>query len=364
MSRFTDAVYRPRTTELPPLPVVDWPRVDQQAPTPIPIDYKGEDAPLPTADIVVVTWTSAEWSAFDHVFLNSDTTRGRYDRAWEKHWYLYSRGVPTDNTDELWGFYQLVQIGERRVLLFKSSTHLAHPPWLAGLNDMLEHIFEDAKPKRIYSIGTAGGSTLSERLGDTVVTNSGHLRMKTRENRDADINNQTFTSVGFFPPTKLFDEVQKQLLMPLSIPCTYQELTNLLNKLHSEKPESQPFGLEDLVNEALAPENLTDPKGLSKPGSPLLTTDYFFIATGDDAEKYSALEMDDAVIAHAAGERQIEYAFFRNISDPVVPAKSQSGETIPSEVRDEWSSLIYETFGLYTSFNGALLTWASLVEDD
>jgi hypothetical protein len=29
-------------------------------------------------------------------------------------------------------------------------------------------------------------------------------------------------------------------------------------------------------------------------------------------------------------------------------------------VRDRWSGLIYENFGLYTSFNGALATWSAI----
>ena len=42
-------------------------------------------------------------------------------------------------------------------------------------------------------------------------------------------------------------------------------------------------------------------------------------------------------------------------------AQGASGITIPDAVRGDWSSLIYSNFGLYTSFNGALLTWSTLV---
>jgi hypothetical protein len=114
------------------------------------------------------------------------------------------------------------------------------------------------------------------------------------------------------------------------------------------------------VNEPLCPTELHTPKALPKKGVPLLTTDYYYIATGNDAAKYSVLEMDDAVVAQVCGSKKIDYAFVRNISDPIVPAKSKSGKEIPEPVRSDWSGAIYENFGLYSSFNGALITWAAI----
>ena len=70
----------------------------------------------------------------------------------------------------------------------------------------------------------------------------------------------------------------------------------------------------------------------------------------------------DAVIAKVAGEHGVDYAFARNISDPIVPAKSKGGKPLADEVRSRWSGLIYETYGLYSSFNGAVATWATLAE--
>lgn len=44
----------------------------------------------------------------------------------------------------------------------------------------------------------------------------------------------------------------------------------------------------------------------------------------------------------------------RNISDPVRNAK------LPSEVQGNWGSAVYHVFGMYTSYNGALVAWAML----
>ena len=372
LNRHSDIKHRPHKSALPPLPKIDWQSIGQEAPTPVVIHYGGPEAALPSADIVIITWTSAEWSAFDHVFLNSDCSGGQSDRQLEKDWHFYSRGAPTNGKKDdssLWGYYRMVRIktaggSEKDVLLFKSDTHLAYWPWIDGLVQLLGHIIDETKPDRLYSIGTAGGPTLQEKLGDTAITNAGHLRLKLKENKHVDYNHQTFACKTWFPALGLLPAVEKHLLFRLSDIVTEPELETLLRELHEKVSGSEKFGLKDLVNAPLDPSNLKEPKGLDKKDVPLLSTDYYFIAKGDDAAQFSVLEMDDAVIAHYAGERGVDYAFVRNISDPLVPDEAASGEAIPDEVRTEWSSLIYLTFGLYTSFNGALVAWSTIAGDD
>jgi hypothetical protein len=369
ISRYSDVWVRPNPGDWPPLPVVDWQRIGKAAPVRVPVAYQGPDAPLPRADVVVMTWTSAEWSAFDHVFLNSGTTRDKESTDWRHYWYQYSRGAPTVEgappSTPLWGLYQLVDIpgasgAPQRVLLFKCNAHLAHAPWFQGLTQMLQLILQDTQPSLILSIGTAGGTRPDVRLGDTVVTNAAHITLQKPENAGAGIDGQTFTSSGPFPSQDLYAQVQAQLMFRMSNVATYPALENALAEVHLTVPDSGDFGLEDLLNDALRPESLHDPRALPMPGTPLLTTDFYYIATGDDAAQYAVLEMDDAVIAYVAGQAGVDYAFFRNISDPIVPATTAGGTTIPDAVRDGWSGQIYKDFGLYTSYNGALATWASL----
>lgn len=364
MSRYESKTYK-KSTYLPDLPVVNWGSIGEQAPRIIPFDYKGPDAPLPAADTVVITWTSAEWSAFDHVFVNSQEPRGPYASTdWRDAWKSYSRGTAASTGATLWGYYLLVGITdksgeEKKVILFKSETHLSHAPYIAGLTEMTKCIIEDAKPKQVYSIGTAGGPSLKSTLGDVALTNSGHIKLKLPENTGVDYNNKTFTS-SFYPSLDMVSSAEK-LFIPLSSVMTKSELEYLINKLHEEKKSSAPFGYEDLVNYPLDPSNTDKPKVIEAKDIPLLTTDYYFIANGDDSAEYSALEMDDTVIGHQAGLMGVDYCYVRNISDPVIASKAQDGTEIPQEVREEWSSLIYETAGFYTSFNGALTAWAALV---
>jgi nucleoside phosphorylase len=150
----------------------------------------------------------------------------------------------------------------------------------------------------------------------------------------------------------------------MSTVVTDEALENTIVQLHQQVPDSASFGLSDLVNQAIAPGQMHDSKALPMPGTALLTTDYYYIATGTDSAQWSVLEMDDAVIAYVAGQHGIEYAFVRNISDPLVPNTGGGGQTIPDDVRGRWSGLIYEEFGFYTSFNGAITTWATIAGQD
>ena len=91
---------------------------------------------------------------------------------------------------------------------------------------------------------------------------------------------------------------------------------------------------------------------------PILTTDFFeFGNTVNGLGKVGcAVEMDDALIAKAIAElpagKQPRYAFIRNVSDPVL-----NGE-LDRSLQIMWAVYYYENFGLLTSFNSALATWA------
>jgi nucleoside phosphorylase len=374
MNRYTDVTVTPHREERLPLPVVDWRSIGHEAPEHFPVNYKGKDTPLPKADVVVMTWTSAEWSALDHVFLNSDTRRYSSSRRFEKDWYFYALEAPELPSSDgryppppLWGYYRLVSIrnaagADQKVLLFKADAHLAHPLWIQALEAMVGRVIDEVEPNRMYSIGTAGGTSLDENLGDAAITNSAHISLKNEHNTRVDYNNQTFSS-DWYPSLQLLPGVEQKLLFQLGNVINHNELKYMVYQLYTKNPDAKAFGLDDLLNAPLQPGNLHSPRGLAKRGVPLLTTDYYYIAKGDDSVQYCVLEMDDAVIAKVAGDKGVKYCFVRNVSDPLVPNFAQDGGEIPFDVRKDWSGIIYSNFGIYSSFNGALLTWATISGD-
>lgn len=376
MSRLTDKILPAFAPALPPLPKIDWAKINNKAPTNLNIKYEGPNASLPAADIVVITWTNAEWAAFDHVFCNSKKAMNATETNWQKDWLAYTKGAPpppaTGTNFHLWGFYRMVQITgqskkKMKVLLFKAQAHLAYDPYLQGLMAMTSSILADTGAKYMYSIGTAGGVSDADLLGNTVITNSAHLMMTNSHNIPSPLNNQTYTCTNWFPSFGLMNTTKKHLFFALSNVASeaqYQYLYGELAKkmYNNGKPIASMNGIavSDLVNAPLKPQNLKQAETINCKDKPLLTTDFYYIAQPGDAAKYCILEMDDAVLAQVAGSKGVAFAFVRNVSDPVVPSNTAAGQSIPDEIRNGWSSFIYDTFGFYTSYNGALSTWATI----
>lgn len=372
MASHDDVTLNATTTQPAPLPPVNWASIGQVAPSAVPIARRQPGDPLPHADIVVITWTSSEWSALDHVFLGSDKPRNSTDWEWSKAWHPYTRGAQNYSGDpksgELWGCFQLVRIMDQsqrpwRVLLFKSNTHLAHSPWIDGLSAMMRCILEDAKPDRVYSIGTAGGARPGQALGDAIVTNTAVLTLQHPQNTgDAD-NGKAFRCPTWFPSSGLSGKIEDSLLFPMNRVVTQVALESLFAELkarHVDDPGFAGITLADLLNNANQPDKLGHPRVLQMKDAPLLTTDFYYIAKGAGSDVYSFLEMDDALIAREAQRAGVRYAFVRNVSNPVVDARTNSGQAIADSIRDDWSGLIYAHYGFHTSYNGALATWAAI----
>jgi hypothetical protein len=373
MSRFSDIGMRTLAlTEPSLLPAIDWSLVGQQAPTVLDIDYQGPTAALPKADAIVITWTSAEWAAMDHVFIRSGQSESPSSAAPSaSSWYLYTKGAPSSGSsvNRLWGYYKVVAIpsaagGSRKVLLFKSDAHLAHPPYLEGLAEEVRDLINDVDPARVYSIGTAGGATDQQNLGDVAITNSATCKLTLSENANSPDNNGTFACTTFFPNTTgLLPQVEAKLFYKLSAVATLAEWQRILTSAKNDPKDKSliPYTLDDLMNAPISPGNLGAPKAVSFKDTPLLTTDTYFIAQGNSPQ-YAALEMDDAVIAAAAKLLNLPFAFIRNISDAVIVTQDKAGKPIPEAARDAWSSEQYDHFGVYSSLNGALAAWATIVD--
>jgi len=227
---------------------------------------------------------------------------------------------------------------------------------------MVRCILEDAKPDRIYSIGTAGGARLAESLGDAVVTNAALLTMQRPQNTDDADNGKMFRCSTWFPTTGLSSKVQESLLFPMNEIATQAALKSLFAQLkakHADDPNFAGITLADLVTNPIKPDHLGQAHVLHMRDVPLLTTDFYYIG-GSDSEAYSFLEMDDAVIAREAQRAGVRYAFVRNVSNPVAPTSTKSGQPISAAIRNDWSGAIYAHYGFHTSYNGALATWATI----
>ncbi len=331
----------------PPLPVVDYAAVGRIAPTLL-------DTPvgaLPKASAVVITWAEAEWAAMQQVFCAGGATMPYGDRTrsdWSG-WQTYSKnlpsGAPSGWTE--WGSYRLVEVGGKPVLLFKSNTHLDYPG-ASFLETLVRLLIADVEPALILSIGTAGGARPTDHVGTVRAVSAGTLYEAGRPAASwPDYKNGWTASDALLGNASL-----SRLLFP--IPTTPDDLQTLAADLNKEAGTDYTLAQldPDGLNLGDAMPQIDDQTG---GGVSLLTTSTFVVGTtAGDFQAYSAIEMDDAVIGEVCAAGNVAFGFIRNVSDPVQNA------ALPAKVQGSWGSIVYDAYGFYTSYNGAVAAWAVL----
>ena len=160
-------------------------------------------------------------------------------------------------------------------------------------------------------------------------------------------------STWFLPETGLGSLFIDHLLF--SVPTTDADLNSLVTQFNQRYNTS--FALADLDPDSLNRGDTT-PKIADQTGggTALLTTPTFVVGTtAGTYGSYACIEMDDAVLGDVCKAAGVAFGFVRNVSDPVQSA------ALPAQVQGSWGSAVYDAYGFYTSFNGALAAWAALV---
>ena len=331
----------------PPLPAVNFAAVGKSAPG-LPSTSASS---LPQASAVVITWAEAEWAAMQQVFCGgggsmpySDRTRGTWP-GWQK----YASHLPANPPSgwDYWGYYRLVTLGTESVLLFKSNTHLDYPG-ASYLQTLIELLVEQVKPNVIMSIGTAGGAKPADHIGTVRAVSAGTLYESGKPQSswpdyanawtgsNAILGNAHFKELLFAVPTRKSD---------------LETLSTQFNQLYKTSYTLAQLDPNELNLGDAAPQ-VDNQTGT---GASLLTTPSFVVGTtGGDYQTYTAIEMDDAVIGKACSASKTAFGFVRNISDPVQNA------ALPAGTQGHWGSAVYDAYGFYTSFNGAVAAWALL----
>lgn len=331
----------------PPLPAVDYAAVGQVAPG-LPVTPAGA---LPKASAVVITWAEAEWAAMQQVFCTPGTTMPYSDRkrsTWSG-WQTYSQnlpaGAPSGWTE--WGSYRLVEVGGTSVLLFKSNTHLDYPG-ASFLEALIKMLIADVGPTLILSIGTAGGARSSDHIGTVRAVSAGTLYAVNQPAANWPDYKNSWTASDSLLKNAGFSK----LLFP--VPAISSDLELLAASINTSSGTKYTLAQldPDGLNLGDATPSINDETG---GGTSLLTTSTFVVGTtAGDFQAYSAIEMDDAIIGEVCAAGGIAFGFIRNVSDPVQNA------ALPAKVQGSWGSLVYDAYGFYTSYNGALAAWAVL----
>jgi hypothetical protein len=324
---FSTATGLSRFTDIP------WPK--SLAPKTDTTARKGSAGALPKADVLVVTWTVDEGHALSRVLTPGKDSRNDYV-AYKHNFRTIAKkmrkGCPALEAGSL-GTYWTATIGNKKVVVFKSNSHLSQdtakkqPPSGVTLpnEDVWKQIIEEVQPKLVITTGTAGGIGTQCEVGDVVVSPIVHFDGK-RWLKQPPYGTAHFSDGS--PARKYLSEAKT------------------LFKANSGQ----------LPKDNTRPPKLTISKDLS---AAVLTTDFFGFDTSANYYGLKGLgdvsEMGDAIlglVASRMGANAPPWIAVRNVSDPQIKAEG----TIKDQAKT--AATIYKAYGRWSSICSAIVCWA------
>jgi hypothetical protein len=324
---FSTATGLSRFTDIP------WPK--NLAPKTDAVARKGTAGALPKGDTLVVTWTVDEGHALSRVLTPGKDSRNDYVPY--KHNFRtiakkMRRGSPAVEAGSL-GTYWTATIGSKKIVVFKSNSHLSQdtskkqpPPGTTLPNeDVWKQIIEEVQPKLVITTGTAGGIGTRCEVGDVVVSPIVHFDGKRW------LKNPPYGTAHFSdrPPA-----------------LKYLSQAKALFKANAGQ----------LPKDNKRPPKITVSKELS---AAVLTTDFFGFDTSDNHYGLKDLgdvsEMGDAIlglVASRMGASAPPWVAVRNVSDPQIKAEGTINE------QAKIAATIYKAYGRWSSICSAIVCWA------
>jgi nucleoside phosphorylase len=319
---------------------IDWPQ--GLAPQP---GQKQTGESLPHADVLIVTWTVDEGHALSRVltpgFDSQPPTPGNPAKPGMGYWKPYTKnyaaiaadmrpGCPARNAKRL-GTYWTCGIGDHRVTLFKSDSHMSQDGPKLPNATVWRQIIDDCRPKWVITTGTGGGIGTAGEVGDVLVSR--------------------FVTFDCQRGFKAHDG--EAFACPQDAPA--EQLTKAKSLFHA--------------NAKFLPADNSRPPHIVRAGSAaggVLTTDFFgFDNTADTYHlqgKGGLSEMGDAVLGMVCkqmGATAPQYVMVRNVSDPQIDS---AGQTIRQQTK--LAADIYKAYGRWSTVCSAIVCWAIVAASD
>jgi hypothetical protein len=293
----------------------------------------GSDSPLPKADVLVVTWTVDEGHALSRVLTPGKDSHDDYQPYTHNFTTIAKKmraGCPAMELKRL-GAWWTTTIGGKKVVIFKSDSHMSQDgPQLPNI-DVWRQIIQEARPSLVITTGTSGGIGQQVEVGDVIVS------PVVRFDCTAKFKKQAFAQAHYAAAaanTARFATAQK----------LFEANAGQLPKDNTRLPK--------IIT--VAPGALN---------SAVVTTDFFGFDTSDNHYKLQGLgdcsEMGDAIlglVASAMGASAPRWLAIRNISDPQIKS---DGLTLKQQAAI--AANIYKGFGRWSSVCSAITCWASIV---
>lgn len=331
---------------------------DGLAPIPQPfLNAPSVNAPIPKADVLVVTWTVDEQDAMCDVL-----TPGHGRKAWYRYRHLFEtdryrgkirEGAPSLAANRL-GSWFLTEINGKRVVCFKSELHLNQDGVTTGdgtatlpVKDLFLQLIQEAQPEVVLTVGTAGGTYLEHDLGDVVLTRGAKFRLQ------SEFKNEPYARAAYRSdwniPMQHFDEALR--MMQISKPHLV-EPSDIRPTHRYPALTSIPVNDPDVKLEGRDYDNF----------HPILSTDFFEFGTSKNRLDLEGcgLEMGDAALGLACEglPNPPAWAVIRNLSDPQINGDLPDGPSRELNLQAAWAVYYYRRYGYWTSVNSALVTWA------
>jgi hypothetical protein len=228
------------------------------------------------------------------------------------------------------GAYWTATIGGKKIVVFKSDSHMSQDgPKLPNI-DVWTQIIGDVQPQLVITTGTAGGIGKQFEVGDVIVSPVVRFDCISKFKNEP-FHNASYSSVK--PNGKLFAQAKK----------LFKANSDQLPKDNTRMPQIVPTPLGDL-------------------GGCVVTTDFFGFDTSDNHFKLQGLghvsEMGDAVLGlvasqlKEAGKTVPRWVAVRNVSDPQIKAEG----TINQQANV--AGQIYKAYGRWSTVCSAIVCWA------
>lgn len=290
-------------------------------------------APLPRADVLVVTWTVDEGHALSRVLTPGKDSRNDY-RPYTHNFERLKRkmrsGCPALLAKRL-GAYWTTTIGKRSVVVFKSDSHMSQDGPELPNQDVWRQIIEEVRPQLVLTTGTAGGIGKQFEVGDVIVSPIVRFdcltKFKSKPFRQAHYTSAAAKRTHFATARALFKANSAQL------PKDNTRLPKIAN----------------VSTTAL--------------GSAVVTTDFFGFDTSDNRYHLQGLgdvsEMGDAVLGLVCSQmaHPPRWLAVRNVSDPQIKAVGTIKE------QTTLAAQIYKGFGRWSSVCSAITCWSLIAAE-
>lgn len=282
---------------------------------------------LPKADVLIVTWTMDEGHALSRVLTPGFDSRDDW-KPYRKNFATIAQhmrpGCPARNYGRL-GTYWTTRIGDKRVTLFKSDSHMSQDgPQLPNAT-VWEQVIKDCAPDWVLTTGTGGGIGASFEVGDVIL--SRYVAFDCQRQFKA-LHGRAFVSSGEAPTS------------------TFATAKKLFDANAGFLPKDNPRKARVFVS--------------GSPPTGILTTDFFGFDNAANTYglqgKGNLSEMGDAVLGMVCkqlGSKAPKYAAVRNVSDPQIDSKDF---TIHEQAAI--AANIYKVYGRWSTVCSAIVCWA------